>query len=275
MSATDWGIPEAQRPARPSGTMAGFRVQFRVIHALVLREMQTRFGRSRLGFLALIVEPLIFGAMIATLRWAIDIGRTVPGVSIFVFALVSYLPFMTFRAIVSRAPGTVRSNVTLLYHAPIRLLDVVLARHALEAGAVMSAMAVVVIGVMIWGNVTPYSVPLLLVAMVLLFFYSHGLGLVCAAAAARWKVVGALIHPLLYISLPLSGAIIALQMLDPQIREILLWNPQVSIHEMVREGFFGDRLASYYDVGYLLFWTGLLNLLGLAGLRVVRPRLEL
>ncbi|WP_372621519.1 ABC transporter permease [Falsiroseomonas sp.] len=276
MSATSWADRGAEKaPGRPGNTLAGLRVQLRVIHALLLREMQTRFGRSRIGILALFLEPLAFAGMIAFMRSSIGIGHSVPGVSMFVFALVSYLPFFTFRAIVSRAPGTVRSNVTLLYHAPIRLLDVVLARHALEAAAVFSVMAFVVIALAIWADAPPHSIPALALGLLLLFLYSHGLGLCAAAAAAVSRIAAALIHPLLFLSLPLSGVLIAVHMLDPAIQEVLLWNPQVHIHELVREGFFGDKVPCYFDIGYLAFWVGVFNLLGLAALRVVRPRLEL
>jgi capsular polysaccharide transport system permease protein len=250
-------------------------VQLRVIHALVLREMQTRFGRSRLGILGMFLEPVIFAGFMALMRSTLEFGRTVPGISMFVFALVGYLPFFTFRAIVSRAPGTVQSNVTLLYHAPIRLLDVVLARHVLEAAVVMSVMAFIVIGLAIWADMPPHAIPTLALGLVLLFLYAHGVGLLAAALSAVSSIARALINPLLFLSMPLSGAMIAVHMLDPALGEVLLWNPQVHIHEMVREGFFGDKLPSHFDVGYLAFWVGVVNLFGLAALRVVRPRLEL
>jgi capsular polysaccharide transport system permease protein len=66
----------------------------------------------------------------------------------------------------------------------------------------------------------------------------------------------------------------ALHQLDPAFREILLWNPQTHLHEMIRYGFFGDALPSYFSIAYLCFWIGLLNLVGLAALRAVRPKLE-
>ena len=113
-------------------TLSGFKLQAVIVQALLLREMQTRFGRHHLGFLWLFIEPLLLAAAIASFKWATEIGQTIPGVSIFVLTLVGYLPYFTFRAIVGRAPGTLKSNMTLLYHARIKLLDVVLARHLLE-----------------------------------------------------------------------------------------------------------------------------------------------
>jgi capsular polysaccharide transport system permease protein len=278
MSSTSWGEPRVgggePAPAVVGRTLAGFRNQLRVVHALLLREMQTRFGGRPLGFAWLFLEPLIYAGMMAALRGLTGFGMSVPGVSVFVFALVSYLPFFTFRAIVSRAPQ-LRGSLRLLYHTPIKLIDVVLARHALEAAAVVTVMAVLVFGVSFWGNAPPSSIPILTLGLVLLFLYSHGLGMLAGAASAKWEISGRIIQPLLFLSLPLSGAIIALNNLDPAIREVLLWNPQVHVHEMMREGFFGEKLPSFYDVGYVSAWVAAVNLLGLAALRAVRPSLTL
>lgn len=274
MSAAGWSNPVATPGDDVSRTMRGFAVQARVVNALLMREMQTRFGRNQLGFLWLFLEPLMLAGAIAAIKVISGIGQHYPGIPIFVFALAGYLPYFTFRAIVGRAPGTLRSNMTLLYHRQIRLLDVVLARHLLEMGAVLGVMTLIVAGVAIWGDLPPHSIPTLLTGLALLFLFAHGLGLIAAAVSAASEIAERLIHPLVYLSLPLSGALIALHSLPPQLRDILLWNPQANIHEMVREGFFGHLLPSYYDVGYVVFCVAVVNLLGLAALRAVRPKLE-
>jgi len=255
-------------------TMRGLKLQAVIVQALLLREMQTRFGRNQLGFLWLFIEPLLLAAAIATFKWATEIGQTIPGVSIFVVTLVGYLPFFTFRAIVGRAPGTLKSNMTLLYHARIKLLDVVLARHLLEMGAVFTVMTLLALGLMVWADMVPAGIPLLFLALLLLFLFSNGLGLLAAAASAVSTIAERLIQPMVYLSLPFSGALMALHQVDPTFRELLLWNPQAHLHEMIRHGFFGELLPSYYSIAYVCFWVGVLNLLGLAALRAVRPKLE-
>jgi capsular polysaccharide transport system permease protein len=274
MSGAAWGEDEVARPEGLRRVLRGAAMQLRVINALLLREMQTRFGRNQLGFLWLFLEPLMLATAIATIKWAYDFGQHYPGVSIFVFALVSYLPYFTFRAIVSRAPGTLRSNMTLLYHSNIKLIDVVLARHALEMAAVFSVMALITVGIAIYGDIPPNSVPHLVLGLVLLFLLSNGLGLMAAAASAVSELAERLIHPLVYLSLPFSGALLALHSLPPHLRAVLLWNPQANIHEMVREGFFGNLLPSYFSIGYTVFCVAVVNLLGFAALRAVRPKLE-
>jgi len=269
---TSAGVPAAGGAL--ARTLGGFRQQARIVNALFLREMQTRFGRNQLGFLWLFIEPLMLASAIAAFKWFTDAGAHYPGVPIFVFALVGYLPYFTFRAIVARAPGTLKSNMTLLFHSRIKLLDVVMARHALEAAAVFTVMTLIVIGVLIWGDIMPTSTAQLALGLVLLFGFSNGLGLMAAAAAAVSVFAERMIQPLVYLSLPFSGALIALHSLDPALREVLTWNPQANIHELVRHGFFGDLIPSYYSIGYICFWVGVLNLIGLAALRAVRPRLE-
>lgn len=268
MSATtDAPIP------RGPGLLACFAVQARVVHALMLRELQTRFGRSQLGFLWLFIEPLILASAIGGLHWLTDRSR-MPGVSIFVFYLIGYTPYFAFRAVIGRAVGAFHSNMTLMYHRQVRLFDIVLARHLLEICAVLTVIALVVIGVAVVIGRPPHSAPALAGGVVLLLLYAHGLGMLAAAAASVSEIAERLIHPLIYLSLPLSGAFFTLHALPPSIREMLLWNPQPHFHEMMREGMFGDLLPTYYSVPYVLGAVAVTNLLGMLALRAVRPRLE-
>lgn len=213
---------------RPQGqgaigrTFRGFKLQLVIVQALLLREMQTRFGRNQLGFLWLFIEPLLLAGAIAAFKWGTEMGRTIPGVSIFVFTLVGYLPYFTFRAIVARAPGTLKSNMTLLYHSRIKLIDVVLARHMLEMAAVFTVMTFLAIGMAIWADILPAGVPILVLALLLLFLLANGLGLLAAAASAVSVIAERLIQPLVYLSLPFSGALMALHHLDPAFRAVLL-----------------------------------------------------
>jgi capsular polysaccharide transport system permease protein len=265
--------PSAAAEHHFAKTLRGFREQMRIVFALAMRELHTRFGSNQSGIVWLFIEPLLLSMAIAAFKWAVGMGHNYPGIPIFVFALVSYLPYFMFRAIVGRAPGTIRANMSLLYHTRVRLVDVVLARHLLETAAIVVVMACIVLGVMMWTDTVPASIPTIALALLLLFLLANGLGMMAAAAAAVWKVAEKLIQPLVYLSLPFSGALVALHSLDQGFRSVLLWNPQAHLHEMVREGFFGELLPSYYSVGYVLFAVGVVNLLGFAALRAVRPKL--
>ena len=47
-----------------SSFAAGWRIQRRVIGALMIRELVTRFGRENIGFLWMMVEPLLFAGLV-------------------------------------------------------------------------------------------------------------------------------------------------------------------------------------------------------------------
>ncbi len=271
MSAST-GFPKGGGAAAPpSATLRGFAVQGRVIYALFLREMQTRFGRHQLGFLWLFLEPLILASAIGLMHSLRSGSHGYYGVDIFVFYLIGYTPYFAFRAIISRATSAFSSNTSLLYHQRIKLIDVVLARNLLEAVAVLCVVTLVVIGVAWVTAKLPYSVPALLAGSLLMLLYAQGLGLLAAAASTTSELADRIVHPMIYLSLPLSGAFFSMHSLPASYRELLLWNPQVHFHEMVREGMFGDVLISYYDVPYMLGAILIVNVLGLSAMRVVRP----
>ncbi|NGM21413.1 ABC transporter permease [Roseomonas stagni] len=263
-------------PSRPQGLARirkGFRIQGRVIHALALRELTTRFGRNQLGFVWLVLEPLMLATMVALLHWLFrhDAGGPIP---VFMLYVIGYAPYFAFRAIVNRACSAFHANMTLMYHRQVRLTDVVVARNLLEACAVTAAL-VLVIGSAAWlVDMVPANIPLIVLGLVLIFLFANGLAMLAAAGAARWEVVDRIVHPMTYLMLPISGAFTPAARLPPSWREILLWNPQANMHEMVREGMFGDLIVSHYYLFYTVSCVLVVNMLGLAALRAVRPKLE-
>ncbi len=274
MSTTaDDGIGLPSRPQGIARVIKGFRIQGRVIHALTLRELTTRFGRSQLGFLWLMLEPLMLASAIGMVHWAVNHDSNGP-VPIFLYYIIGYAPYFAFRAIINRAATAFHSNMTLMYHRQVRLTDVVVARNILEVSAVTGVLVLVIGGSAWLVDMPPADIPMLLSGLLLIFLFSNGLAMLAAAGAARWEVIDRLVHPLTYISLPFSGAFIMMDRLPPSWREMLLWNPQPNMHEMVREGMFGELIVSHYDVFYTVSCVVVLNLLGLAALRAVRPKLE-
>lgn len=266
----------ADLPSRLQGfarVRKGFRIQGRVIHALALRELTTRFGRNQLGFVWLVLEPLMLASAIAGFHWMLKHDSSGP-IPVFMFYMIGYAPYFAFRAIINRATSAFHSNMTLMYHRQVRLTDVVVARNLLEAAAVTTVL-VLVIGAAAWlVDLPPDNIPLMAFGLMMIYLFANGLSMLAAAGAARWEVVDRLVHPLTYLSLPISGAFIPADRLPPSWRELLLWNPQANMHEMVREGMFGELIVSHYHIEYTITCVIIINLLGLSALRAVRPKLE-
>ena len=110
---------------------SAWQINRRVIGALLLRELITRYGRNNIGFLWLFVEPMLFTLAI-TAFWAAT--RSVHGsdIPIVAFALTGYSSMMMWRNLPNRCIGALKSNKPLLYHRRVRIIDVYMARIILE-----------------------------------------------------------------------------------------------------------------------------------------------
>ena len=274
MSAAGLVPSPPERRERRHWIIEGIATQGRVIGALVMREMQTRFGRHNLGFLWLFFEPLFLGCMVGMMHYAH--GERLPGgVNPFLFSISGYVPFFMFRTMVNRAGGALHANLTLLFHRQVTPVDVMIARNLLEAASVIGVI-VLILSVAAWmAEVWPANIGLVFFSLLLMALLCHGLSMCVAALVARWEGADRLIHPLTYLMLPLSGAFFALHWLPAWAREALLWNPLVSIHEAIREGIFGNAFPSYYDLTYVGQCILIANLLGMLSLRTARRKLEI
>src|ERR1700689_1589669 len=105
--------------------------QRRVIFALLMREVITRFGRDNLGVLWLVGEPMIFTLGVATLWTAAGMnhGSAMP---IIAFAVTGYSSVLMWRNSASRSSMALEQNKNLLFHRNVQVVDVLLTRTLLE-----------------------------------------------------------------------------------------------------------------------------------------------
>jgi capsular polysaccharide transport system permease protein len=66
--------------------LQSFAIQIRVLHALMMREVITRYGRDNLGVLWLVGEPMIFTIGVTTLWSAAGLAHGGTGIPIVAFA---------------------------------------------------------------------------------------------------------------------------------------------------------------------------------------------
>src|ERR1022692_2232285 len=94
------------------------RANLRIIWALLLRELTTRYGRDNIGFLWVIVEPMIFATGVAIL-WSIIKPPYEHGLKIIPFIITGYMPLILIRQTISFSVTAIRVNSELLYHRMI------------------------------------------------------------------------------------------------------------------------------------------------------------
>src|SRR5258706_14077845 len=100
------------------------RIQGGVMHALLLREIITRFGRENLGVIWLVGEPMLFTSGIVTL-WSMVTLHHGSAIPIVAFAVTGYSSVLLWRNCATHAAGAVAQNKSLLFHRNMRIVDVV------------------------------------------------------------------------------------------------------------------------------------------------------
>lgn len=250
--------------------VSALATQLRVIHALVIREMQLRFGQSRVGYIWLIAEPMMLAFGVSTLHWIT--GHGLPNnIPVFLFYGLGYAPFYMFRAILTRNAGAIMSGRSLLYHNNIKLHDLNMSRTVLEAAACMPVILLLVLGGIIIGGYWPSNPGLFVFSLMLSALLGHGFGTLLAALIVFYEPLERFIHPMTYLMMPISGAFSMLDSLPDSAREVMLWNPLAHVHEAMRSAQWGDLIVSYYDIPYVLLWVLILNFMGITALRAARP----
>lgn len=251
------------------------QIQLRVIGALLMREIITRYGRDNLGFLWVFVEPMIFTLGITTLWTASGLshGSSLPIVA---FAVTGYSSVLLWRNMPNRCAMAIPPNMGLLYHRNVRVIDLFITRIVLEmAGATVSfAVLACIFTAMDWMD-APVNVLWVLFGWFLLAWFGTALALIVGALTAFSEIAERLWHPTAYLLFPLSGAAFMVDWLPRKFQDVLLWLPMVNGVEVLRNGYFGTVVRTHFDIPYTVSACLVMTLLGLAMARDAGRRVEM
>jgi capsular polysaccharide transport system permease protein len=257
-----------------SSLLRSLVIQRRVLHALMMREIITRFGRKNLGVLWLVAEPMLFTIGVATLWTAAGFhhGSSMPIVA---FAISGYSSVLMWRNSASRAGSAVEQNKPLLYHRNVQVIDVLLTRTVLEiGGATASFIVLTLLFVYIGWMPMPVDLLKVLLGWFMLAWFGASLALLIGAGTAFSEIVERLWHPAAYLLFPLSGAAFMVDWMPIKLQKFVLLLPMVHGTEILREGFFGNVVKTHYDVGYMAACCLVMTLGGLYLARQASRRLE-
>jgi ABC-type polysaccharide/polyol phosphate export permease len=241
----------------------------RVIGALVLREMLTRYGRNNIGFLWLFVEPLLFTLVVISVK-AAKIGVYGSAISGVAFAVTGWPALMLWRNMPNRCTGAVRSNRSLLHHRQVTIPDIFMARILVEFMAASTSFVFVTAGFYAVGSLmAPEDILKVIAAWCLLAWFGAGLALTVACLSERFTIIDNLWRPMSYVLMPLSGIAFLVENLPPGYQHIVMWVPMLNCVELLRDGWFGSLFHAYYDIGYVIVFNLCLSFVGLSLLRQV------
>jgi capsular polysaccharide transport system permease protein len=255
------------RPARP-------RFQrLRVIAALALRGMDTRFGRSAGGYLWAVAEPL-GGIVLLALVFSLAVRSPPIGTSFMLFYATGIIPFRMFNSMSGAVSSAISANRGLLAYPVVKPLDAVFARFALNFMTDFLVATLLFVGIIRFSAVT-VNLDLAAVAGAFTLTALLGLGIgtlncVLFGLFPTWKNFwSVLTRPLFF----LSGIFFLFEAVPLPFRDFVWYNPIVHLIGMMRAGFYGSYHADYVSVPYVLGIAGTSFVLGGYLLRRHAPRL--
>jgi capsular polysaccharide transport system permease protein len=246
----------------------------RIVGALVLREMVTRYGREGLGFLWLVAEPLAF-CFGVLLLWSLTKPAYEHGIRLAPFVMTGYMSLILIRHMIALLASAIQANIGILYHRSIKPFHLLMSRALLELGGTTAAFVVVYAILLALGQVSlPHDLLSLYSGWLLLTWMAAGFALVIAGLAMLSDAMERLIPLISYILIPVSGSFYMVEWLPQNFREFALLIPFVHGVEQIRHGVFGEFVSTHYNPVYA-FGAGLvMNLLGLLIVSIGRRRID-
>ncbi len=272
-AAREGGSPATNNEAPGASSWSSLRTQLRVIGALLMREVLTRYGRKNIGFLWLFIDPMIFTSIIA-LMWSLIRTRHFENISVVAFAVTGYSTVLLWRNMANRCLAAVEPNRSLLYHHSVKIFDFYAARILLEAAGATIAFVMLAALFSLFGLMgAPYDPLQVAVGWFMLAWFGAALALVVAPLTEVSPLAEKIWAPISYISFIFSGAIFLVDMLPPETQRIMMWVPMVSGVEYLREGYFGPVVRFHYDMGYFVICNLALSLVGLWQVSLMKRRI--
>jgi capsular polysaccharide transport system permease protein len=253
----------------------GWDIQLRVIGALMVRELTTRFGRENIGFLWVMAEPLLFAVLVG-LFWRLSKGPTDFGIEILAFVVSGYIPMVMFRSSVSRAVHSLTANGSLMYHRQIKILDFIIVRFFIEfVGHMMAYLFIATVlgafGFFPW----PYDIGFIILGWLYYSLFTFSISLVVAPLSELSETMEKFVPVTTYMMVPFSGAFFIVSALYSDAAAIVLYSPPVHGMEMMRYGIFGPSIDPRFDFIYPLKFCLPCIVIGLLLCRLARKRMVL
>jgi ABC-type polysaccharide/polyol phosphate export permease/predicted Zn-dependent protease len=261
-------------PRSQPGFWAALRTQWRVVHALIIRETRTRFGDSALGYGWALLEPILHILMLSLVFAVLMHGRPPIGTQFFIFYYTGIIPYHLFIHTSSSMTYAVTANGSLLQLPLVGTFDVIVARGLLELVTDLLVAVILLAGFGALGlAVLPNDFAGLAGALAAVWLFGCGCGFINAVINAffkSWDKIWAQFTRILYFC---SGIFYVPGMMPDWIRDILAWNPVLHAVDWFRSSFFVDYQPHWLDRSYLVAVAGLTLLVGLGLERGLRRRL--
>jgi len=248
-----------------------WQIQKSVVFALFLRELKTRFGAYKFGYVWLVLEPMAHVIVMSL----IFRGRALFGIDFPVFMVTGIVPFLMFKNIALQVMVGVDANRALFAYRQIKPMDTFIARTLLDAFIAFAVAALILIGMAWVGLDVPFRDPFAVIALMgILVLMGLGLGMIFCIFTHYLPEAKTLLRIAFMPLYFLSGIFFPASIMPQEYLHLLLWNPLIHVIELMRGAFF-DRYHVLEEISllYVVMTTLVLLFFGLAWYRNKRQEL--
>jgi capsular polysaccharide transport system permease protein len=250
----------------------GLTIQSRVIHALILRETRTRFGRSKLGYLWALFEPISYIVVMIVIFGTISRSSPIGGEdNLPLFFMTGLIPWFMFMHVATKTMYAIDSNKALLAYPQVTPFDVLISRAILE---MITLIIVLVIVTTILANLG-YSHRIdsylgLFASLGAIWMLATGVGFLNATIKLYLpsydQTYNAIQRPFFFI----SGIFFLPETMPKELQGLLYYNPILHGVEWFRSAFFNNYESAFVDKSYLLAAGLVILTIGLSAQRTSR-----
>ena len=255
------------------GIWHSLHIQKRIIGALILRDMKTRFGRSHVGYLIAIAWPLshmllIMGAQFVTAR------VTPIGTDLTVFAGTGILPYILCLYPARMMTLAIMVNQPLLLFSIVKTTDMIIARAILEI-LTSCVVAMIFMFVLYAADVDfqPIDISEAVFAVLASIYVGISIGTLNAVLYMLFRQAWMIIFILIMIAgYSTSGAFVLSSNLSLDVRNVLWFNPIFQCVEWLRSAYYDGYGSSSLSKIYVLGFASVCLFLGVLGEKLFRGR---
>ncbi|MFK3779729.1 ABC transporter permease [Agrobacterium sp. NPDC089420] len=239
------------------------KAHIRVVGALLIREMSTRFGSKPGGYVWAIIDPAGHIAFMSLIFMAITHTPAL-GKSFALFFATGYLAFQFYAAMAGFLNGAIKANRTLLSYPNVAPIDTIVARYILQAGTT-SVVSFCVLGLILLTVDQPVYLnwPAIIEAAFAATVLGLGIGIFNNVATLRFPLYEQVFNIINRPMFLISGVFFLPDALPAPIRDIVLLNPLVHVVMLFRKGFYPEYRADMMNMTYLYSFALTILFMGL------------
>lgn len=273
MSETESVLGSAATLRSTASVSQALSQKLNVMHAVIMRDIRSRFFNHGLGFLIVPLFPVTHIAIL--LIFYSILGRdSVFGDDLRLFFATGLMPALTFTYLSRFMSVSLLANKSMMAFPVVRLLDIVLARAFLEFMGIVVALGIMFLFLLSFGsNPIPTYPSEALLAFFVTVILALGFGIIASVVTAilpMFAVMYGLSMIIFYLS---SGAPIYLEAFPEEVIYACSWNPLFHSVEWIRSAYYLGYPAQSLDRTYLVGWAMGSVAVGLLAERILRPHM--